>query len=331
MTGEGWARVETDWAWAGLTALVLTNDRLRVVVLPELGGRVWQITELAGGTDLLWHHPRLQPQRVPFGTGYDDNFIGGWDELFPNDLPEELAGEPFPDHGEAWSERWNWQLLPGPDAAVRMSLTGRISGCELVRTVSLAPGSSTLRVDVEVTNTCDAVLPMLHKQHLAAALRPGSRVDLPGCRVEIGDFGRPRWGEPGQGFDWPGPPGIDFAGPPPLGTAELLFADRLAAGWCALTGGDGVGIGLAFDTDVYPACWTFGSWAGWRGLNVVVLEPCTGVGLSVADGQASGRHRALGLGETLRTTVHAVVYRGLRTVTSIVTDDGDCHVHGEAL
>ena len=99
----------------------------------------------------------------------------------------------------------------------------------------------------------------------------------------------------------------DFGAEPGRGTAELLFATELADGWCAVTAPDGTGIGLAFDTAVYPACWTFGSWGGWRGLDVLVLEPCTGAGLSVAEGQATGRHRSLAAGETLRTTLTAHV------------------------
>lgn len=333
-TVEGWVRVETGWSWSGLTAVVLCSDRLQVVVLPELGGRVWQITDQLSGRRLLWHHPRLRPAPVAFGAGYDDHFIGGWDELFPNDVPEELAGEAFPDHGEGWSERWEWEVLPGADAAVRLWLDTRISASRLVRTIRLAPGADAIEVGVEVTNGSGRSLPMMHKQHLAVPLRAGSRIDLPGSQVEIGDFGRPRWGAAGDRFTWPGPSagdGADFSAPAPDGTAELLFAGGLEAGWCACTDADGVGIGLSFDPAVYPACWTFGSWHGWRGLDVAVLEPCTGVGLSVAAGQADGRHRALAPGETLRTTVSAVVYRGLSRIERISGHGRDCVVKGVPL
>ncbi|MCW3158053.1 hypothetical protein [Micropruina sonneratiae] len=326
----GWARVETGWSLSGLDAVALASDRLRVVVLPGLGGRVWEITDLATGVQPLWHHPRLQPAPVPFGSGYDDNFIGGWDELFPNDLAEELAGEPFPDHGETWSEGWAWRVLPGPDAAVELTLHGRISGCRLRRTLRLAPGSPALACEVEVTNTGRDELPMLHKQHLAVALDAGSRVDLPsGCRVEVGPFGRPRAGAGGDRFAWPGQ--SDFAAPAPPGTAELLFASDLTQGWCAATRGDGTGIGVAFDAAAYPACWTFASWGGWRGLEVVVLEPCTGLGLSVAEGVETGRHRVLAPGEAFATTVTAVLYSGLARVTSIAGAGDGVRVEGERL
>jgi hypothetical protein len=175
---------------------------------------------------------------------------------------------------------------------------------------------------------------MLHKQHLAADLLPGSRLDLPRSAVEIGDFGNPRAGEPGDRFTWPSLPTptgpVDFAASPADGTAEFLFAGELASGWAACTGPDGVGIGLSFDPEVYPACWTFASYAGWQGLRVAVLEPCTGLGLSVAEGVATGRHRVLATGATLRTMLSAVAFTGLAEVSGITGHGIDCRVEGVA-
>ena len=39
-------RVSSEWSYRGLQALVLENERVRVVVLPELGGKIWQLTAL---------------------------------------------------------------------------------------------------------------------------------------------------------------------------------------------------------------------------------------------------------------------------------------------
>ena len=333
MTSTAWARVETDWTLHGQPALVLTNDRLRVVVLPGLGGRVWEVLDLRSGRQLLWHHPRLAPAPVPFGTSYDDNFIGGWDELFPNDLAEELAGEPYPDHGEAWSVPWQWQVEPGPDAVVRLTLTTRISACRLERVLRLAPASDTLVLETSATNGTGAELPMLHKQHCAVDLPAGSRIDLPPARVEIGEFGRLRAGDYGERFGWPMLGETDFAAAPRADgeVSELLFATDLTDGWCAVTRPDGLGLTMTFDRAAYPACWTFASWGGWRGLRVAVLEPCTGSGVSVAEGLAAGRHRTLAAGETLSTRLGLTVHRDLAQVTAVVHHDGRTTVQGVPL
>lgn len=96
-------KVDQRWSVNGLGAVVLANGLLRVVVLPELGGKVLQISSGRSGRDYLWENPRNTLRQVPFGATYDDVFFGGWDELFPNDEPELTAGEQLPDHGELWA------------------------------------------------------------------------------------------------------------------------------------------------------------------------------------------------------------------------------------
>jgi hypothetical protein len=103
--------VSADWKYRELKTVILENERIRAVILPELGTKLWQITYKPAGRDLLWHHPRIPPRIVPLHSVYDDVFFGGWDELYPNDMPEPLGGEPLPDHGEIWALPWEFELL----------------------------------------------------------------------------------------------------------------------------------------------------------------------------------------------------------------------------
>ncbi|MFD2615649.1 DUF5107 domain-containing protein [Paenibacillus gansuensis] len=86
-------RLTTDWGYRGIPVVVLENRELRVVVMPELGAKIWQITYKPKDKDLLWQHPRIKPRRLTGHAVYDDNFAGGWDELFPNDMSETVSGE----------------------------------------------------------------------------------------------------------------------------------------------------------------------------------------------------------------------------------------------
>jgi len=54
------------------------------------------------------------------------------------------------------------------------------------------------------------------------------------------------------------------------------------------------GLRLSWDRADVPSCWLFASYGGgWRGLDVLVLEPCTGYPLSVAEGVSAGTHQVL--------------------------------------
>lgn len=325
------AKVSTDWSFNGVQALVLSNDRLRVVLLPELGGKIWQITNLRVGRDLLWENPRLTARPVPFGSSYDDVFFGGWDELFPNDVPEELASEPYPDHGELWAAPWTWRIEEdGPERVrVTLSLATAISACRITKTLTLAAGEPRIRLSWRIENASPQDLPYLWKQHVAVPAGEPAVLTMGARNVYVEGFGNPRAGGEGSRYEWPYL--VDDAGeshdmrptlPAESRVAEFQYATELDGGWCAVTYADGSGIGLAFDSDVFRSCWTFASYGGWRAHEVLVLEPCTGHPVSVSDGIAAGTHQTLPAGGVLETELVMVAYDGMAEVTGI--DDNGC-------
>lgn len=323
------ARVSSDWSYHGLRALVLENNHMRVVVLPELGGKVWQITGTRNNREFLWHNDRLQPRKVPFGTGYDDSFFGGWDELFPNDAPEDLAGEPYPDHGELWTSPWSWSVeQEGPEVvSVRLTLRTPISGCLLEKTLTLNSGQPSLTLSHRIENTLPKALPFLWKQHVAVPVDEPARVDLAPASMYVEDFGTPRAGGPGTTYTWPTL--IDESGhatdmsrtlPRSSGVSEFQYATELSAGWCSVTYGDGTGLGLVFDANVFRSCWLFASYGGWRGLQALVLEPCTGYPVEVSVGADAGTHQTLAPGQVITTSITAVVYDGMSEIHAVHPD-----------
>lgn len=331
------ARMSTSWSFNDSQALVLENDRLRVVVLPELGGKVWQISDRRTGRDLLWQNPRIAARPVPFGSTYDDVFFGGWDELFPNDEPEELAGEPFPDHGELWASPWEWRVDErGPDAVgVTLSMRTPISACRFSKSLTLADDASHLKVAWRIENQLGRDVPYLWKQHLAVPVSEPAALGLGARSMYVEGFGRPRAGRGGTRYVWPHL--VDDAGerhdmrptlPAISQVSEFQYATELDAGWCAVTYADGSGIGLAFDPDVFRSCWTFASFGGWRAHEVLILEPCTGYPVSVAEGVAGGTHQTLPAGAVVETELLMVAYEGMGEVSGIGLDGT---VHGSRL
>lgn len=306
----------SDLSSPGLAKLVLDNGVVRVVVLPELGGKIWELTDLRTGRDALWHNPGIAPRSVPFGSAYDDNFLGGWDELFPNDEPEVIGGDTYPDHGELWASPWAWSLDPTTDGTAGATLTCKtpISNCSFEKRIVLEPGEAAITVDLNLVNNSRRALPFLWKQHVAVPADSPATIGLPPSTVYVEDFGTPRARPRERSYLWPEMVAADGAAqdmsrtlPPQSQVAEFQYATGLSEGWCSLTKADGTGIRLNFDPVVFPACWTFASYGGWRGHEVVILEPCTGHPLSVADGLAAGTHRVLAPGEVVRTSVVATL------------------------
>ena len=292
------------------------NRHLRAVVLPALGGKIVSLIDKRADVELLWRNDRVPLRKVGFGAGYDDNFVGGWDEVFPNDEPEVLAGGPMPDHGELWTLPWTVVGWGEDDVAwIELAVRTTITATSVTKRVVLGEGNS-LRVEHTVGNEGRLDLPFLWKSHVAVVLQPDTTVSMAATEVRVHEFGAPRVRPPGGRFDWPRAEvdgrTYDFRELPDTterGISEFLIATGLTRGRCAV-GHPAADSGLRLDWDraELPSCWLFGSYgAGWRGLDVLVLEPCTGHPLSVAGGVAAGTHQVLAAGQTRTWSLTATV------------------------
>ncbi|TLS48330.1 DUF5107 domain-containing protein [Paenibacillus antri] len=252
-----------------------------------------------------------------------------------NDVPETLGGEAMPDHGEIWSLPWEYEVRREADeATVKLWVETPVSACRVEKTIRLRSGEAKLRFSHRLTNVGRGELPYLWKLHAAVKADEHGRIDVGAGRAYLEDFGPPRTGKTGVGYDWPFAAGEDgtrhdmrLCLPASSAVNEFQYLTELTGGWCVYTDtASGIGLGLAFDPEAFPSCWLFATYGGWRGLSTVVLEPCTGTPISVTDGVAAGTHRTLAAGETFATEVTAVVYGGLKAVTGI---DRDGNVTGE--
>lgn len=321
----------------GIRSLTLENDILRIVVLPEAGGKIWQITYKPRGADLLWNHSELAPAQQPLHASYDDTWSGGWDELFPNDEAGSLLGLDLPDHGELWSGAWTAEPLQRWDGAgLYLRYTTPLTHFLAEKTLILRPQSAVLTVDYRLTNLGGRGFPFLWKLHPAFAVSPRHRIDFPAMTVvREPDFEGTLAGAPPV-FSWPdvsvGEQVLDLRQVPhPSSRAvHFFYGTELAAGWCGVTNREnGVAGALRFDPEIFSSCWLFATHGGWRDLNVAVLEPATGYPFRMQSMIDKGRARWLAPGETLETTVLFSVQEGLKSMGG-VTKDGHIMAGDEA-
>ena len=320
--------LSTAWTYRGLRLITLENRFLRVQIMPQAGGRVWQITYQPTGVDLLWNNPRIPPRLHTIHTSYDDVWSGGWDELFPVDEESRILGERYPDHGELWTGEWDAEPFSHQDhVGVVLTFQTPISCIQIRKTITLPRDQPRLCFSHHFTNRGADAFPFLWKLHPAFRVSDQHRIDFPPMQVVREPAFSGTLGDAPLQFAWPyaqTPSGeVDLRLVAGAEARQLYFfyGTQMQAGWCALTNtATGLSCGLHFDPAVFPSCWLFASYGGWRNLNVAVLEPCTGYPLNFEAMVAAGRHKLLEPGESFSTEVLFTAQEGIHSVSSIRAD-----------
>lgn len=318
------------WTYHGLQALVIENEALRVTVLPELGGKIWSIVAKRHDREMLWHHPRMVPRKAPFGATYDNWFCGGWDDIFPNDFPVDIDGEMWPDHGEVWSlpARWWVETCSDQEVAIGFEHQGIVIPTRFHKILRLRAGEASLQLDYQIANEGRDPLDLHWKSHPALPLGNDARLHLP-IRTVIDE---PGFGEVFQktSFAWPQAPRADGSlldlrtlPAPDSGAVQFWYGTELTSGWAAVSyPAAEVGFGLTFDQTIQNSVWVFTTAGGWRNLNVVILEPCTGYHADLGVAKAAGSVLTLVPGQTVSANMSAHILSGMDAVARFEASHG---------
>jgi galactose mutarotase-like enzyme len=272
----------------------LFNSHLKVVIAPDVGGKIVEFVDRKSGYDFLWRNPNLPLQRESAGSPYDPNFYGGIDELFPNDIEETIGQLPCPDHGEIWTAPFD--VVQTADQSLTVKTLLPVTQVEIVREIIL--DEDACRVRSEFINHGGEPLPFLWKLHAAVAIEPGDLIQCSAQRFEVADA---VWSRRTQDGEWRGETIPEFDR-----TTEFLYLHDLKEGRVGWSRG-GKSFEIEFDLAIFPYTWYFASYGGFDGHHVAILEPCTTVPISVREAFGRGTCPVLDPDARLVTTY---TYRG---------------------
>jgi hypothetical protein len=326
----GYVRFEKDWKLNDCRVLRLESDLLRIDVLPVLGGRIYHWIHKPSDCDFLWQNPRISPRILAPGANYDDNFSGGWDELFPNGAAGACGPEFYPDHGEYWTQPFDWDIRHnGDELTLHLTGLGTVTPTRMERWITLAASSPVVRIKYRVTHLGRHGFDYVWSIHPALSVGPQSELVIPAVRGVIASPGHGRLASEPLEFTWPQVPGNDGRtfdmSRIPVGTDipsyEMVYLTLLREGWYAhLDHATGSGFGMAFDKGLFNTLWLFATHGGWRGLHTVIAEPATGYPGDLAEAATAGRCAHLTAGEVLETETAVVVFTGRDRVERISPD-----------
>jgi galactose mutarotase-like enzyme len=309
----------------GVCAIELASDLLRLVVLPEVGAKIWQIHYKPAAADLLWNNPLVPPQRRTLHASYDDSWSGGWDELFPNDETCDLLGYNLPDHGELWTGEWEHAIVTLRNVpALRLWYTTPLTHFLVEKTIILPPDRAVVEINYKLSNQGAQAFPFLFKLHPAFAVSASHRIDFPSMTVRREPEFPGTLEEAPLTFRWPyartSSTTLDLRQVPDekSGAVHFFYGTELGGGWCGITNrANRLAAAIRFDPAVFSSCWLFATHGGWRELNVAVLEPATGYPYRMRSMIDQGYGLHLAPGETLETSVLFSVQEGMASIGGV--------------
>jgi galactose mutarotase-like enzyme len=274
----------------GLASLTVESDEVRMVLLPDLGGKVISLVWKPRGREYLWRQPDRPLRLAGYGDAFEDQDISGWDECFPTigeaDYPEApWRGVIVPDHGELWALPWRWV---SHDQSITMWTHGVRFAYRFERTFAFGNDG---RVDVEyaVENLTPYPFKALWSMHPFLAVTATTRVLLPpDVRVRVEVAKGSRLGTFLAEHPWPVTRDrlgeridLSLVGSRDDSFMAKLFTTPLEHGWAALYDEeDGDFLAFTFDPAAVPFVGLALMRGGWPETGAasysVILEPCSG-------------------------------------------------------
>ncbi len=189
------------------TLVTLENDYLKLTLLPELGGRIYQVIFKPTGNNMFYQNPVLKPS--PWGPPE----MGWWWAAGGMEW-----GLPVEEHGYEWGIPWQYTIIETADG-VTVELRDSTASDRLRARVAVTLPNDTAFFEVSPTLDNPTAAPIDTKFWLNAMLAPGPanrvspnlRIIMPTDRVTVHSSGDSRLPGPWTQANWPVHNGVDYS------------------------------------------------------------------------------------------------------------------------
>ncbi len=294
----------------GISVHHLRSAEIEVRIIPELGAKIAGLLDRRSGREWMWSPAGAALFRSPFGGMFEESTLIGADECLPTIAACRWRNLDLPDHGEAWSQPWTCNSIPG---GIKTTIHCTTTPFLIERTAVLE--NNRLRLDYTLTSHGARPEPFIWALHPLMGIRPGDRLEIPAEDVVLEVALGCDLGERGAILAWPRPAaGIDLSKmefSTDRGTAVKAFVRNPAAFRADIVNDvEGGRMTLRFSGDSLDCIGIWINRGAWNGHHHVALEPTNGSPDALDVAVNDWKHHGLILpGQTLRWQVTLEVNR----------------------
>jgi len=266
----------------GMNALVLENEKIRTVILPELGARVLSLIYKPTETEFAWRSPNVPIEK----TNEELENVSGFFDCIPTTDPCTFRGNKLPLGGEVSSKPWKILKIEKRRAAVTLKMEARCKIYPLLirKKITLRKNNSALEIEYEVCNMSTDTLEYHYSGHNTIQVSPYHRLVIPHEVTKLKLGYDSRFGKMGDMISWPEAADIKgnrvdiskIAGPCE-GIMENFYTTKLKERWCAaINEAKQEAIAVTWQGEALPYLNLCTNTGMWRDYYFAALEPVTG-------------------------------------------------------
>ncbi|MCR8634121.1 hypothetical protein [Paenibacillus radicis (ex Xue et al. 2023)] len=253
-------RIIDDIVFKGYRSLLLENEKLLVHLLLDKGGEPVRWLHKETDTDFIWFTEQGLSRAQPLYADYQDNYIGGWQEMLPEvSYTSQYRGATV-HRGESAVTPWEYQIIKDERDEIQVRLINRIRSMPIVteKIMTLKSGSGTVVIKETLHNRSDSTeLEVNWGHHLAYGFPFLDQESF----ITLGDAAQIVHPRTGESWDWPKlvqNDGIiaDLSLMPAEGTERELLYIRMTEHRYRLTNPrKQVALEVRWDGSVWPYLW----------------------------------------------------------------------------
>ncbi len=272
-----------------LPVVEVENEELRISIIPDMGGKVIELTRKQTGTQFLQEPPINYSliNKPKYGEEFQPPHAAGFDECFPNVSPSKYIfnGEEIilPDHGELWTKPWEYEINP---KGISLWTHGKQIKYRFTKHIELS--GSTVTISYKLENLEEYSFDYIWSAHPLLKIKEGDELLLPSevDEVILNWASNTNVGHFGDKLEWPKILGnhsnIDFnyVQNKSMSLAAKLFTNRLEEGKAGIYKEEtNESLVFSFQTNQIPFLGIWLCYGGWPiGSNkkdyTLALEPC---------------------------------------------------------